>query len=74
VVQVSIEVRNGATRFRVGVQASSIWRAVNLVRSYYSASDTRVVFPIDPDSFFVEDAHTKEGQIERGMPQEELAA
>jgi hypothetical protein len=55
----------------VGVQASSIQRAVSLVKGLYSASDVRVVFPIDPKGFFVEHAFAKEGLIERDMPQEE---
>jgi hypothetical protein len=74
VVRVSIEVRGGAARFRVGVQASSIQRAVSLVEGFYSASDVRVGFPIDPEGFFVEDAFAREGLIERGKPQEDLAA
>ena len=73
-VRVSIEVKNGATRFRVGVQAMSIQGAINLVKAYYFAGDVRVIFPIDPEGFFVEDALAKEGLIERDMPQEEMAA
>jgi hypothetical protein len=76
-VKVSIEVRSGATRFRVAVQAQSIQRAVSLVGGSYPASDLRVIFPIDPDGFFVEDVLAKEGLIEVGNPQEqqdELAA
>jgi hypothetical protein len=76
-VRVSIEVRSGAARFRVGVQASSIQRAVSLVKGLHSASDVRVIFPIDAEAFFVEGILAKEGLIERGKPheeQEELAA
>jgi hypothetical protein len=71
VVRVSIEVRSGAARFRVGVQASNVQRAVNVVEGAYPASDVRVIFPIDPEGFFVEDPSAKEGLVERGMPQEE---
>jgi hypothetical protein len=71
VVRVSVEVRNGAAHFRVGVQASSINRAINLVKAFYSACDVRVIFPIDPEGFFVEDALGAEEQIESGKPQEE---
>ena len=46
-VRVSIEVQSGASRFRVGVQASNIQRAVNVVRGLYSASDVRGIFPIE---------------------------
>jgi hypothetical protein len=71
VVKVSIEVRSGAARFRVGIQASSIQSAVSLAKGLYSAIDVRVVFPIDPEDFFVGDTSAKEGLVERGMPQEE---
>jgi len=71
VLRVSIEVRGGAARFRVGIQASSIQRAVSVVRGLHPASDIRVIFPIDPEGFFVEDAFAKEGLIGRGKPQEE---
>ena len=74
VVRVSVEVRNGAARFRVGVQASSIQSALNLVKGFYSASDVKVLFPIDPEGFFVEDALAAEGLIERVKPQEEELA
>ena len=77
VVKVSVEVRNGAARFRVGVQASSIQSALNLVKGVHSASEVKVLFPIDPEGFFVEDALAAEGLIQRIKSQEqkeELAA
>jgi hypothetical protein len=70
-VRVAIEVRSGVARFRVGIQSSSIQRAVSLAQNLYSASDVRVIFPIDPEHFFVEDVLVKEGLIERGKPQKE---
>lgn len=70
-IRVSVDVGNGTTHFRVGIQASSINRAINLVKAFYSACDVRVIFPIDPEGFFVEDALGAEGLIERGKPQEE---
>ena len=70
-VKVWIEVRSGAARFRVGIQESSIQRAVNVVEGLYSASDARVIFPIDPEGFFIEDPFAKEGLVEGDMPQEE---
>jgi hypothetical protein len=63
VVKVALEVRNGAARFRVGVQASSIQSALNLVKGFYSASDVKVRFPIDPEGFFVQDPVALEGLI-----------
>ncbi len=70
-VRVSIEVRSQATRFRVGIRASNIQRAVSLAKGLYSASDVQVIFPIEPEGFFVEDAFAKEGLVQRGIPQEE---
>lgn len=70
-VRVSVEVKNGATRFRVGVQATSIQGAISLVKAYDFAGDVRVIFPIDPECLSVEDAIAKEELIERGKPQEE---
>ncbi len=76
-VKVSVEVRSGAARFRVGIQASSIRRAVSLAEGLYSASDEKVIFPIDPEGFFVEEAFAEEVLMEGGKPQkqeEELVA
>jgi hypothetical protein len=73
VVKVSIEVRSGATRFRVKVQASSIQRAASLVGGLHPASDVRIVFPIDPEGFFLEDALAQEGLIETGESQRPAA-
>jgi hypothetical protein len=70
-VRVAIEVGSRAAHFRVGIQSSSIQSAVSLVQRLYSASDVRVIFPIDPEGFFVEDVLAKEGLIEGGKPQKE---
>jgi hypothetical protein len=74
VVRVSIEVRSGTVRFRVGVQASNIQRAVNVAKGLYSASVVRVIFPIDPEGFFVEYAFAKAGLIARDKSRQELVA
>ena len=60
-VKVSMEVRSGTARFDVAVQAESIQRAMSLVRGRYPKGNVRVRFPIEPESFFVEDpsAHTR---------------
>ena len=52
-IKVSIEVREGAARFRVGVRADSIDRAVSIMKGRHPDRDVRVVFPIDPEDFFV---------------------
>ena len=50
-IKVSLEVREGTARFRVGVQADSINRAVSIMKRRHR--DVRVVFPIEPEGFFV---------------------
>jgi hypothetical protein len=54
-VKVSIEVRSGAARFDVAVQAESIQRAVSFVEERYSSCSVKVRFPIEPEGFFMED-------------------
>jgi hypothetical protein len=54
-VKVSIEVRSGAARFDVAVQAESIQRAVSFAEERYSKGSVKVRVPIDPERFFVED-------------------
>ena len=54
-VKVSIEVRSGAAHFDVAVQAQSIQQAVSFVKERYSKGNVKVRFPIEPESFFVED-------------------
>ena len=52
-VRISVEVRSGAARFRVGVQAPSISEALALVGSRYPRGEVGVVFPIEPAGFLV---------------------
>jgi hypothetical protein len=52
-VRVSVEVRSGTARFRVGVQAQSIRRALGMVAGRYPHGVVEVAFPIEPEDFFV---------------------
>jgi hypothetical protein len=52
-IRVCLEVREEDDRFRVAVHAESITRAVNLIERRHPGRDVRVVFPIDPEGFFV---------------------
>ena len=54
-IRVAVEVREGAALFRVAVQAESISRAVSLVKGHHPDREVRVVFPICPEDFFLED-------------------
>jgi hypothetical protein len=44
-VKVSVEVRSGTARFRVGVQAQSIRRALSLVGRSYPQGEVKMEFP-----------------------------
>ena len=72
-VKVSVEVRSGAARFDVAVQAESIQQAMSLVRERYPRANVQLKFPIKPGSFFVEDAPQAE-HIEFEESQEKTAA
>jgi hypothetical protein len=52
-VKVSLEVGSGTSRFRVGVQARSIRYALRMVEGRYPQAEVRVLFPIEPEGFFV---------------------
>ena len=52
-IQVSVEVREGDAPFRVAVQAESIGLAVSTIEGHHPGSDVRVVFPINPEEFFL---------------------
>ena len=67
-VKVSMEVRSGAARFDVAVQAESIQRAVSFVEERHSKGSLKVVFPIDPESFFVEDLTARSGIVGLELP------
>jgi len=69
VLRVLIDVRSGAARFEVAVQAQSIQRAMNIVGARYPGACVRVKFPIDPAAFFVNDLAAAEELIEYERPQ-----
>jgi hypothetical protein len=55
-IRISVQVSSGTVRFRVAVQAESIERALESVVRLYPGKVCEVTFPIDPESFFVEDS------------------
>jgi hypothetical protein len=50
---VTIEVREGAATLRVRITAPSIERALKLAGDGVPARRVRLLFPIDPEAFFV---------------------
>ncbi len=61
-IRVFVEVREGAAPLRVEVRAESISQAVGSIEERHPGRRVQVVFPIDPEAFFV------------GGPQEETGA
>ena len=59
-VRISVEVRSGTARFRVGVQAQSIRKALGVVGGRYPHGMVEVAFPIEPEGFFVHQQTHKE--------------
>jgi hypothetical protein len=53
-IRVSMEVREGATLSTTTVLAGSIHEAVSITRGRYPGRDVRLMFPIDPEGFFIE--------------------
>ena len=53
-IRVSVEVCSGAARIRAAVWANSIERALSLVRAHYPGGEVKVIFPIEPEAFFVD--------------------
>ncbi len=53
-VQVQLEVRTGAARFRVSARARSIRRAVSLAGARYPGGEVRLVLPVEPETFFAD--------------------
>jgi hypothetical protein len=54
-IKSSIEVKSGAARFKVASQAESIEGALEIAKRSNSGKECKVVFPIDPEGFFVGD-------------------
>ena len=67
-VRVTVEVSSGAACCKVAVQAESIQRAVEIVEGLNPGADFRVTFPIDPETFFVEDHAAATGLIGQEKP------
>jgi hypothetical protein len=55
-VRTSVQVSSGTARFRVAIQAESIERALEIVARQNPGKECEVAFPIDPETFFVEDS------------------
>ena len=55
-IKVLMEVEKHATCLTVSVLAKNLMEAISTVKDCYPDDDIRVVFPINPEEFFVGDA------------------
>jgi hypothetical protein len=62
-IKISVEVKSGATSYKVAVQAQSIEGALAIVKRYNAGKECGVVFPIDPEGFFVENDPGRGGMV-----------
>lgn len=67
-IRTLIEVGDNAATFVVAVRAASIRQAVALAADRYPGSDTRVVFPLDPETFFVKEPTLETVSAELEVP------
>ena len=62
-IRISVQVSSGTTRFRVAVQAESIEKALEIAARQNPGKECEVTFPIDPETFFVEDSVATFGRL-----------
>ena len=58
-IRVSVEIREGALTYSARVTAPSIERALEIMGEGKPSRRVRLLFPIDPDAFFVNAAHSR---------------
>lgn len=69
-IRVSVEVFSGAASFRAAVWAEGIEQALSLTRTCYPGGEARVVFPIEPEAFFVKGIVPLSAVVQPEMPEE----
>jgi hypothetical protein len=62
-IRISVQVSSNAARFNVAVEAESIERALEIVARQNPGKECEVMFPIDSETFFVEDSVAAVGQL-----------
>ena len=62
-IRISVQVSSGAARFKVALQAESIERALEIAARQNPCKECEMTFPIDPETFFVEDSVTTVKQL-----------
>ena len=62
-IRISVQVSSDAARFKLSVQAESIERALEIAARLNPGKECEVTFPIDPETFFVEDSVVPDRQL-----------
>ena len=62
-IRISVQVSSGTARFSVAIQAESIERALEIVARQNPGKECEVAFPIDPETFFVDDSVAAVAQL-----------
>ena len=62
-IKISVQVSSGTARFRVTIQAESIERALEIAARQNPGKACEVKFPLDPETFFVDDSEVQIGQL-----------
>lgn len=63
-IRVLVEASDSVGRFVVEVRAGSVCRALELAEEHCSQGEVSLLFPIDPDSFFVKEPVSRAELIE----------
>lgn len=69
-IKVSVEVFSGSTSFRAAAWAESIEQALSLTKKCYPGGEAKVVFPIEPEEFFVRGIDPSYGMVHPEMPEQ----
>ena len=63
-IRVLVEARDSVSRYVVEVRAGSVCRALELAGEHCSQGEVNLLFPIDPESFFVKDPFSRAELVE----------
>jgi hypothetical protein len=64
-IKISIEVRSSAARFKVALLAESIEGALEMANRHNPGKECKLLFPIDPEIFFVGDNFGRGGVVRK---------
>ncbi len=67
-IRISVEVSSGVASFRAVAWAENIEHAVAIASAQYPRSEVRILFPIDPETFFAGDSGAMVNQIQLEIP------